>query len=313
LFALYEASMSRLETSPDDANAQSVAGRYLCLVENRWEEGLARLVKGSDAKLSLAAKHELDASQADGGELIIADAWFDASQDAGASFEKRRLVERASSWYQAARPNAQGLEKMKIERRLKEIGVEEVSAGEVSVASTPSERSPARRLTIRGPQEPVRSDSWNHPGFPTDFASVQGNVINLGMGSDASGRGEACGGIMLDGAKTVYVIGVASQANMTTIDNYSKTGFIIDYHRTDGSYKRVFLGCGNRFGLSYSTFPLWGSGRMPNDTTDLGRQNQYTIHMGRWAPEDWTGSSWFAVYMQNTGTGCSLTATVNWE
>ncbi len=191
---------------------------------------------------------------------------------------------------------------MKIERRLKEI------------AGNEHARTSGRLRTGRGTLPRVLdSKSWNNPDHPTGIAAVRGkNVIMVAMGNNPDGQGEACAGIELLGAETVVVTG-AAHPNMLTIDNYSKTGFVIDYHLGSGNYRRVFLGCGTRPARVYSTNPHWGSGKVPDVTADLGQHKKYTIDLTKWAPPEWDGTCWFSVYMQNTGTGRGLTATLAWR
>jgi hypothetical protein len=299
LFDRYQSSALVLEADPSDRDAQTVAGTFLCCVENRWDEGLPRLAEGSDDKKRLAATRELGQSENAITDLQIADAWYEAAQQAEVPLERRRLTERAAQWYESAQPGSQGLELMKIDRRLKELSQDGMAD---------SGRSRTRRI----PPRLLDTKTWNSNDYTTDFARIRGNVITVGMGKTSHGAGEACAGIELEGAETIKVVGAASHKDMLTVDGSSKSGFVIDYRRKSGGYKRVFLGCGMPPRRTFTDNPPWGSGRAPDGMSDLGRRTQYTIDLKQWEPSDWDGNVWFSVYMINCGSERMLAATVTW-
>jgi hypothetical protein len=132
------------------------------------------------------------------------------------------------------------------------------------------------------------------------------------MGARPDGLGEAQAGIELQGVEKLSIVGSASHDEMPSVDSYTKSGFVIDYHTPGGYAKRVFLGLGLDPGREFTDAPPWGTAKQPDITTDIGRNNSYEIDLTRWAPSTWDGRCWFTIYMQNGGTNRSLKATVSW-
>ena len=69
-----------LSTQPDEPGACSDAGRYLCLVKERWEEGLPLLAKGADEAQRKLAQQEATAPPDAAGRRLLAGAWWAAAQ-----------------------------------------------------------------------------------------------------------------------------------------------------------------------------------------------------------------------------------------
>jgi hypothetical protein len=59
LFAAMLEARARLETKPDDFGANSVVGRYLCIVKGRWDDGLPYLAKGDNVEWRAAAETDI--------------------------------------------------------------------------------------------------------------------------------------------------------------------------------------------------------------------------------------------------------------
>lgn len=116
-------AVATLEAKPDDPQANLAAGRWYCLNMNDWDKGLPHLVKGSDAVLQALAAGDLAAAPQDGAARIkLADGWWDAAQKAGPP-DQRLLLRRARTWYrQAQSVQISSLLKLKVDKRLEEIG-----------------------------------------------------------------------------------------------------------------------------------------------------------------------------------------------
>src|SRR5207237_1857496 len=54
-----KSAMTKLKTDPNDAAANSAAGRYTALFKSNWEEGLPLLAKGPDSGLKTVAVEDL--------------------------------------------------------------------------------------------------------------------------------------------------------------------------------------------------------------------------------------------------------------
>ena len=118
----FQEAQSKLKTSPDDADANLVVGRWHGVDNVAWATGLPFLAKGSDEELRQLAKAELAANAAQGAELVkLADQWWDLAQTRKDD-EKLSLLEHASEQYERALTNLDaGLVRARVEKRLAEI------------------------------------------------------------------------------------------------------------------------------------------------------------------------------------------------
>jgi formylglycine-generating enzyme required for sulfatase activity/S1-C subfamily serine protease len=118
---LLQTTAAKLRDDPDDPVANLAMGRHLCFAAGDWEQGLPMLAKGSDAILKdLAVKTAAAAGQPE-AHVELGDAWFTAAENAKGS-AKSDLQQGARYCYTIALPSATGLAKVKIEKRLKDLG-----------------------------------------------------------------------------------------------------------------------------------------------------------------------------------------------
>ena len=110
-----------LESSPDDAEANSTLGRWYCLDKFDWPRGLPFLAKGKDEKLKSTALAELKPPATTDEQLQAADAWWESSQkELGLARDAIRL--HAGDLYTAALPGLSSqLARIKIDNRLAEV------------------------------------------------------------------------------------------------------------------------------------------------------------------------------------------------
>ena len=114
------AAQQTLSTKPDDTDANLIAGKFALLAGNVGKS-MPMLAKGKDTILSGLAKREL-ASSADATEqTLLADGWFDRAEKETSGYLKTRMQERAVLWYGNALPALTGIQKVKIEGRLKTL------------------------------------------------------------------------------------------------------------------------------------------------------------------------------------------------
>jgi len=122
---LYTAMKSVLETlakTPDDPAANLEIGRFLCFVKGSWDLGLRFVVKGSDPVLKPLAEKELSLPVQPAERTAVADAWIDLADKEKSALRKGRLQAHARGIYESALPDATGLLKAKIEKRLETLG-----------------------------------------------------------------------------------------------------------------------------------------------------------------------------------------------
>ncbi len=153
-----ENAVATLKQNPDDPQANLAVGRWRCFTKGDWEIGLPLLAKGSDASLKQLAQREAVKAESVGDQVAIADAWWVAANSASSN-EKRHFLARAAHWYSIAKPNAaSGIEKLKIEKRLAEIG-----------DVVPSQTASSDRPVVAKRDKPKRSASANRPADPSIY------------------------------------------------------------------------------------------------------------------------------------------------
>jgi hypothetical protein len=113
-------ALDTLKEHPDDADANAVAGRWICFECRDWEKGLPMLAKSSDAVLAGLSAKDLLAPKDTGERLSVADDWWEYSQKDKSSY-KPGVLSRAEFWYDRALPDLTGPEKTKVESRMRVI------------------------------------------------------------------------------------------------------------------------------------------------------------------------------------------------
>lgn len=134
--AAYEAVQPALETlqeDPRDAAANLTVGRYECLLQGRWDEGLPRLAAGADERLRELATIEIGVSP---NALALGDGWWQLAENETGRAQKN-LRTRAVMWYRNALPSMSGLAKIRLEKRLQEFEEEAMQP-----AAPPAPRAP---------------------------------------------------------------------------------------------------------------------------------------------------------------------------
>jgi serine/threonine protein kinase len=117
----YEAAKAKLQKEPGDAEANSLAGRYECLVLADWKTGLAKLAAGSDESLRGLAKKDLAAPEDAEARAAVGNGWFELAKDES-GVAQASLYRRAALWYEKALPQAAGkLLEIDLKKRLETI------------------------------------------------------------------------------------------------------------------------------------------------------------------------------------------------
>jgi len=118
-FPKVKAARDQLVVAPDDAEAALVVGKYLCLVQGRWEAGLPLLAKCSDESYRKLAKLEVSLSL-DVDELVtLADGWWSLSEKDRTPY-RSALQRRGAHRYLLAAPFIWGLDRSRMEKRIAE-------------------------------------------------------------------------------------------------------------------------------------------------------------------------------------------------
>jgi hypothetical protein len=120
-------AIDTLKERPDDADANAVAGRWICFESRDWEKGLPMLAKSSDAVLAGISAKDLHAPKSAQERLALADDWWEYAQKDKNSFKSSGLS-RAEYWYDRALPDLTGNDKTKAESRIRVIAGFDASA-----------------------------------------------------------------------------------------------------------------------------------------------------------------------------------------
>lgn len=139
----------KLKTTPDDAAAKAIVGKYRCFMQGRWEDGLALLATSNDTELRKIAELELKAStDFETTDSKRGEAWWIYAQSL-AETERAPVTSRAKYWYAKALQSQTGLDRVAAENRLKfTLGAIEYRPGIVVEASAGP--SLARLIKRRG-------------------------------------------------------------------------------------------------------------------------------------------------------------------
>ncbi len=133
----YKAALDRLAKDPNDAEANLKVGRFRCIHQDAWEEGLPLLAKGTNPDLKALALKDL----AEPAETVlrkeVGNGWWDAARrERDKSPAQRAFVLRACHWYELALP-ALTADKAEVKRRMK-----------VAVNLLPQAADPWRHLDV---------------------------------------------------------------------------------------------------------------------------------------------------------------------
>lgn len=120
-FLAMRGALETLARNPDDAGANSQMGQFLCFVKGNWDLGLRFIVKGSDAALKALGEKELAAPVQSSDRAALADGWFELSEKEKSFLCKKQLHAHARSVYESALPDASGLLRARIEKRLEQL------------------------------------------------------------------------------------------------------------------------------------------------------------------------------------------------
>ncbi|MBN1589237.1 MAG: hypothetical protein JW888_06965 [Pirellulales bacterium] len=116
-----EEAQHRLATSPGDADANLLVGRWYCFEQDNWKTGLPYLVKGSDRHLSDLAKLELQQNPIGPHDQVrLADAWWEWLNNAKRC-EREAIRRHAADWYHRVEPQLSGVAKLKVTKRLESL------------------------------------------------------------------------------------------------------------------------------------------------------------------------------------------------
>ena len=150
----------------DDPAAHLTVGQYLCFVKEDWKQGLSHLAKGGDESLKSLAVRDLANPPSTAEQIAVGDGWWEVAEKQTGS-AKERARRRAAVWYDRALAAAGGLQKLRLEKRLQEAGVDP-SPG----------RNAVDLLKLIDPKRDALVGTWklDDGGLIADGTSVQAHI-----------------------------------------------------------------------------------------------------------------------------------------
>jgi choice-of-anchor C domain-containing protein len=137
---------AKLKDAPNDAAANLLVGKFLCLRAGDWDQGLPYLARGDDAKLKTLASGDIAKPAKAAKQIEVADGWWDLAE-AEHGTTQTLLRERACHWYSQALRQLSGVSRAKVEKRL-QAAEERIHFGKELLVNGSFEESP--KPTERG-------------------------------------------------------------------------------------------------------------------------------------------------------------------
>jgi hypothetical protein len=113
--------LETLAKTPDDGDANTEMGRYLCLVKGSWDLGLRFLMRSSDAALKALADKEAALPTQSAERMNLADGWYDLGDKEKNQFRKIQLFIHSRALYESALDGATALARARMEKRLESL------------------------------------------------------------------------------------------------------------------------------------------------------------------------------------------------
>lgn len=130
-----ESLREELAQSPDDPALNAEVGLILCLQENKWPQGLPKLLKAEDPALRKLAQLEINGAVNLRERVAVGNAWWAWAETQKAPFNDAGR-QRALGYYNEALEEAQGLERAMLEKRIASISQAGPGSGEaIALAS----------------------------------------------------------------------------------------------------------------------------------------------------------------------------------
>ena len=118
-FAAVQEALDAIGSDPSDGGASIVVGQWYCFTKKDWDKGLPMLAKGNRDDLAKLARQDLAAPNDAKQQIALADAWWNLGE-AESPANKSAIQGRARHWYEQAVDKTSGLDKARIQKRLKE-------------------------------------------------------------------------------------------------------------------------------------------------------------------------------------------------
>ena len=121
--------LADLKGSPTDTALNAEAGLLLCLLQDRWAEGLPLLMKAGNPALARLAQLELNDANTLREQIALGDAWWSLAESQKSPMQDA-AQQRALRFYNEAVNGAEGLERAMLEKRIASLSGSGPGSGE---------------------------------------------------------------------------------------------------------------------------------------------------------------------------------------
>lgn len=128
-YRVVERARTTLEKEPDDEEANTTVGEYLCLSKGKFADSLPFLEKGDNHELLDLVKLEVEKPTDANQRVKLADGWWEFAQQAEKKPVSRWACLRAGYWYGLALPQLVGMNKARAQKRLTDAEMVATAAG----------------------------------------------------------------------------------------------------------------------------------------------------------------------------------------
>lgn len=113
----FKKAQDKLKVTPDDPDANTISGKYLAFVLGNYDDGMTYFTRSADKTLRTLAEHERAPLYVDTApkKIGMADEWVVAARDYKPLY--RTFYDRASTWYELAWPDVDGIWRDKLRER----------------------------------------------------------------------------------------------------------------------------------------------------------------------------------------------------
>ncbi|MBD3676670.1 MAG: hypothetical protein HUJ26_24420 [Planctomycetaceae bacterium] len=216
-----DALRDTLKSNPGDPAANLEVGKYVCLIEQNWQEGLKLLQKSGNLQWSLIAGTELAESP---NALKAGDVWWEVAETLPEIYQML-AQRRAAYWYDQTLETLTGIEQTKVEQRLASLNPQVKVTG----------------MAARPNQFQTRLANDRHKGSAASAVNTENNIyflelrkaqklnaLRLRFNAEMSGEGRSHGNISLslDG-ETWFKVGDWSTESCQRAANFANWNEIV--------------------------------------------------------------------------------------
>jgi WD40 repeat protein len=119
-FEVAQTAARKLRDKPNDVDAASTVGKFLCFFKGDWESGLPYLALCDEPEIKKLAERELARPVNAKDWLELADGWWTA-RNREPAWAKNQVIARALHWFRIARPFVEGISREQWISRLEEL------------------------------------------------------------------------------------------------------------------------------------------------------------------------------------------------